>query len=188
MNSRFRDKFDFMERLQLCLLGNWTMNRKRYPLSLKMTWGVSSSTVSQSKSAGEWPGSSTLETIAIIFDSVLRLGNFTLTDRVMKFTLEAVQRGWVLLYFNYFYRLDFYTFKYLQVRVDHELVNFRLAGPPPGVKIGMAYRYDLCAGRITVFLDGNPYNLYLDEKPQLLGKSETFLVNPTHKCSIFKKF
>lgn len=78
----------------------------------------------------------------------------------------------------------------IQVRVDNEWVNFRLAGPPPGVKISLGYRYDLCAGRITIFLDGNPYNLYLDDKPQLLGKSIELDKNynkgkGTLKCLIF---
>ena len=59
----------------------------------------------------------------------------------------------------------------VQIQHNGEWLNIRLQGGPPSVQIGTVKRYDLVAGRTTIFVDGNAVPLFLDEKPQLVGKT-----------------
>lgn len=50
---------------------------------------------------------------------------------------------------------------------------FRLVGSAPKVEIGQELRYDLVAGRVIIYVDTSSVPVFLDEKPQILGRHFT---------------
>jgi hypothetical protein len=56
----------------------------------------------------------------------------------------------------------------ISIRIGPDWHSFKLEGPPPQVEVGKEKRYDLVAGRVTLFIDSNSVPIYLDDKPQLL--------------------
>ena len=57
-----------------------------------------------------------------------------------------------------------------RIKVGRYFHSFKLEGPPPQVELGKTIRHDLLAGRVNLFVDGNAVGVYLDDKPQLIGK------------------